>query len=76
MFRLRRLALSLATLAPVVASQQNDSTQAALQARYDSKLAAPFVAKTDWTRDLDAARKAASDGGKRIFAYFTRSYAA
>ena len=46
----------------------------ALQAKYEEKIAKPFVAHGSWGVDYDAARERATKDGKLIFAYFTRSY--
>jgi len=39
----------------------------------DKKLAEAWVKANPWTSDYDGARKRASDSGKPVFAYFTRS---
>ncbi|MFO1050752.1 MAG: hypothetical protein U1F36_00890 [Planctomycetota bacterium] len=55
--------------------QQGEPTQAELQKKYDEKLAKPFVEKSKWTTDYDAARARAKEEHKLLFTYFTRSYA-
>ena len=49
--------------------------QSPLRARYDKKLASPFLKKADWTTDYDRALARAREEKKVIFAYLTRSYA-
>jgi hypothetical protein len=46
-----------------------------LEEKLQKKLAKPFVKNAAWELDYDAARKRASESGKLILAYFTRSYA-
>ncbi len=46
-----------------------------LQAKYEEKIAKPFVKHGGWMMDYDAAREKAKEENKLIFAYFTRSYA-
>lgn len=45
------------------------------QAKYEEKIAKPFVAHGSWGVDYDKALERAKAEGKPIFAYFTRSYA-
>lgn len=45
-----------------------------LEAKYKAKLAEGWIKSPAWITDYDAARKAAKEQGKVIFAYFTRSY--
>ncbi|MDJ0975740.1 MAG: hypothetical protein QNJ98_14865 [Planctomycetota bacterium] len=45
------------------------------QAKYEEKIAKPFVAHGAWVLDYDEARERAAKEQKLIFAYFTRSYA-
>jgi len=45
------------------------------QRKFDAELEKPFVKRVAWTLDYDAARKSATESGKLVFAYFTRSYA-
>ena len=44
-------------------------------AKKEAKLAEPWLTSTDWVLSYDEAKEAASETGKPIFAYFTRSYA-
>ena len=44
------------------------------QAKYEEKIAKPFVAHGGWCVDYDEARERATKHGKLIFAYFTRAY--
>ena len=46
-----------------------------LRARFEKKLAAPFLKKADWTTDYDRALARAREENKVVFAYLTRSYA-
>jgi hypothetical protein len=45
-----------------------------LEERLDEKLKKPFASNAAWVLDFAAAKKQAEEGGKVIFAYFTRSY--
>lgn len=40
----------------------------------EEKLQKEFVKNAAWTTDFDAAKAKATEGGKLIFGYFTRSY--
>ena len=51
-----------------------DTETDALQQKLDAKLQEEWLQAADWTTDYDAARAAAKESGKVIFAYFTRSY--
>jgi hypothetical protein len=53
---------------------QSTDEQAALQAKYDKKVAKEFVSYGNWILDYDVARAKAKEEGKLIFTYFTRSY--
>ena len=46
----------------------------ALKAKYEEKIAKPFVSHGSWCVDFDEARERATKDGKLIFVYFTRSY--
>ena len=48
--------------------------QTLLAERRDKKLASEFLKKASWHTDFAAAKKAAAESGKNIFAYFTRSF--
>ena len=67
------IALFLAFFANA-AHSQGKATQAELQAKYDKKITAKYIAHGGWMLDYDAARAKAKAEGKLIFAYFTRSY--
>jgi hypothetical protein len=54
---------------------QREKSQSELQTLFDGKIAEPWVKNADWILDYHAARAQAAESGKRIFAYFTRSYA-
>ncbi len=45
-----------------------------LEAKYEAKIAKPFVAHGGWVVDYDDALARAESEKKLIFAYFTRSY--
>lgn len=72
MLSIEHIALFLAVTLPTLAAQEQAS-QDELRQRYEQKIASPFAQKIDWMFELAAARKASEDG-KRIFAYFSRSY--
>ena len=57
-----------ALLSLAVAVSAQDSTQDELLAK---KLAAPFLQKAAWHTDWDAAKAAAKQSGRLLFAYFT-----
>ncbi len=46
-----------------------------LQEKLEKKLGSAFLKKADWQTDYDKALAKAKEGGKLVFAYFTRSYA-
>ena len=50
-------------------------TQESLKDKRDKKLKSPFLSKAAWITDFDKALEESKKSGKRIFAYFTRSYA-
>ena len=50
-------------------------SQEEFQTRKEAKLAEEWLAKADWVMDYDQAKADAAKQGKRILAYFTRSYA-
>ncbi len=58
-------------LAAAVTAQ--GSTEA-LQAKYDAKVQEAWYTDGGWTDDFSAAKAKASESGRPIFAYFTRSY--
>ncbi|MEO0481612.1 MAG: thioredoxin family protein [Planctomycetota bacterium] len=79
MNRFRRAALpaSLGLIAAILAAPlcaQRGPSQEELQKRKAKKLTESFVSAYPWQTDFDAARAAARESGKPIFAYFTRSY--
>lgn len=43
--------------------------------KLEEKLKKPFATNAAWVHDFAAAKKQAAEGGKVIFAYFSRSYA-
>ena len=43
--------------------------------KLEEKLKKPFATNVAWVLDYAAAKKQAAEGGKVIFAYFSRSYA-
>lgn len=64
--------LALLLAAPVLAQDAKESNEQ----KRDKKLAEEWLRKpAAWITDYDEARKAAKDGKKLIFGYFTRSYA-
>jgi hypothetical protein len=56
-------------------AQAQGQDQEQLKSKLEQKLAAPFLKNAPWILDFDEAKAAAKKSGKRIFAYFTRSYA-
>lgn len=58
----------------VSAFSDDSSAPNPLVRKRDAKLAEPWLKKAAWFTDFDAARQAARDQRKLIFAYFTRSY--
>ena len=73
MFSTRRTVLALVSLASAVAAQQDQPSQEELRARYDAKLAAPFVANADWRFDLSAARAGAFNASAKALS-FSKTY--
>lgn len=63
----------LALLIPASPARAQD--QETLQKNLEHKLEAEFLKKANWILDFDKAKEEAKKSGKRIFAYFTRSYA-
>jgi hypothetical protein len=75
--RLATALLALAVLAPQAAPQGRQApSQEELKAQLEKKLSGDWLKNADWHTDLDAAKAAAKESGKLIFAYFSRSYAA
>jgi hypothetical protein len=72
---LRSLAVAAACLAGAAVAQAQAPDQEELKRRLDQKLDAGFLKNAAWILDYDEAKAAAKKSGKRIFAYFTRSYA-
>lgn len=68
--RLFGFAALLAVAAPLFAQDQ-----ATLIAKKEKKMEGKWLTKAEWTTDYDKARAAATETGKPIFVYFTRSYA-
>jgi len=58
----------------VPASSRQAPSQEDLIGRRDAKLAEPWVKNAAWITDYDEAQRVANETGKKIFAYFTRSY--
>lgn len=77
MIHLRLLAVAAACLAGASAARAQGQApdQEELKRRLDKKLEAGFLKNATWILDYDEAKAAAKKSGKRIFAYFTRSYA-
>lgn len=71
---MKTLTLVAALLVAAPLSAQ-DPSQADFKARYEEKLAKPFIAAGGWVTDYDLARERAAKEKKFIFTYFTRSYA-
>lgn len=70
------LALAAALLAAAPAPfAQEAPTQEDFKARYEEKLAKPFIKAGGWITDYDLARERAAKEKKFLFVYFTRSYA-
>lgn len=73
--RLATALLALTLLAPQAATQgRQPPSQEELQSRLEKKLEGEWLKNADWQTDFAAAKAAAKDSGKLIFAYFTRSY--
>ena len=84
-------ALSIAAIAAVTPGQEKKATTPAATLtkpvpqsmakpevyveRRDTKLASPWIELAPWSTDYDAVRAEAKRSGKKIFTYFTRSYA-
>ncbi len=62
--------LMLAGMATVSMAQDSD-----MQTKYEKKVAEAWFTDNGFTDDYDVARAKATETGKPIFAYFTRSYA-
>lgn len=72
---MKTLVLATAVLlAGQLSAQQQGTTQEELQARFEAKLAKPFVGAGGWVSDYDLARERAAQEKKLLFIYFTRSY--
>ena len=71
--KVKRIAAPAARLIP--AGAPTPKSQDELRAAFDKKLASAFVKNAGWITDFDAAKAEAHKTGKKIFAYFTRSYA-
>jgi hypothetical protein len=65
--------LALVGMAAVSIAQDTDP-QAALQQKFDKKVAEAWFTDNGFTADYDVARERAKEGAKPIFAYFTRSF--
>ena len=63
------LALGLSTAALAQDGAKND-----FEAKYQAKIAESWFVDNGFTSDYDKAREMATETGKPIFAYFTRSY--
>lgn len=74
MTHLRSLAVAAACLAGATAAQAQDQDPEALKRKLDQKLEAAFLKNATWILDYDEAKAASKKSGKKIFAYFTRSY--
>ena len=70
MFATPAVPLALVLLANALAAQTADSAPSP-EALLSKKLASPFLTKSPWTLDWDAARARAKREGKLIFGYFT-----
>ena len=70
--RLFRSSLSVVALAALAGTSLAQGDE--LQAKYEKKIAKPFVAAGGWVLDYDQAREQAKAEDKLIFIYFTRSY--
>lgn len=71
----RSLVCVLAALFTGAALPAQQADQAELQRRRAEKVQKEVFGRAPWMFDFDAARAAAKESGKLIFAYFTRSYA-
>ena len=60
---------------PMMAGGGAAPTQEQLIERRQAKLAEAWIGKANWIQDYDEAREAARQQKKKVFAYFTRSYA-
>jgi len=73
--RILHHALASGLAAGLLASFASATPQAALQKKYEEKLALEFVEHGGWVTDYDAARERAAAESKVLFVYFSRSYA-
>ncbi|MGE3173807.1 MAG: hypothetical protein AB7O97_14370 [Planctomycetota bacterium] len=71
----RPLLCVLAVLIAGAALPAQQADQPELQRRRAEKVQKEVFGRAPWKFDFDAARAAAKESGKLIFAYFTRSYA-
>lgn len=65
------LLLLLCAVAPAFAQGNEDE----LRRKRAAKVAEAWFTSNPWTDDYDVARQRATESGKVIFGYFTRSYA-
>jgi len=75
MIRKTGIALAGLVLASVATVGFAQDPQAELTQKYESKVAESWFVDNGFTDDYEVALKRAGEGGKPIFAYFTRSYA-
>ena len=58
----------------MVMGKRKPKTQAELKKLYEDKVAEPWATNADWITDYDKVQAEAKASGRRILAYFTRSY--
>ncbi len=64
---MRRMLIALCAVAAAARAQS-------LEEKLDEKLKKPFASNAAWVLGFADAKKQAAEGGKLIFAYFSRSY--
>ena len=62
-------------IASTAMAQRKQPTQEELSSKLAAKKEEGFLKNADWMYDFDQAKEIAQKEDKRIFAYFTRSYA-
>ena len=60
--------------AAAVSYAQDTDPKTELEQRFEKKVAESWFTDNGFTADYDVARERAKEGGKPIFAYFTRSF--
>ena len=70
----RKLTLALALLIALPATAVAQGVEE-MKKRHAAKLAEPWLEANPWLTDYEKAQEEATDQGKLIFGYFTRSFA-